>query len=198
MFIREFKTKNKNNGKVYLKHKLVESVRINDKPRQRTVLPLGILQLPKKEWKKLAHALEYQLAGQTSLLESNDKYIDELALSLISNNKLSKKLSELTADVSHENPDDVVPIDPDSISCTQSRPIGAELVCNQAWDLLKFDQALSKAGFSGNQRSIAKALVFGRLVSPGSERHIIGWFRKRSSLPEFPGFHAGSSDKNLF
>jgi hypothetical protein len=49
MFIRETKTKNKKTGKVYSKHTLVQSVRTDEGPRQRTLafdtagVPLGIL-----------------------------------------------------------------------------------------------------------------------------------------------------------
>jgi len=31
------------------------------------------------------------------------------------------------------------------------------------------------------------ALIFGRMISPGSERHTIEWFQKRSALQELPG-----------
>jgi len=31
------------------------------------------------------------------------------------------------------------------------------------------------------------ALVFGRMISPGSERHTIGWFRSSSAMQELPG-----------
>jgi transposase len=198
MFIRECKTKNKKSGKVYVKHKLVESVWVNGQSRQRTVMGLGLLELPRREWKKLAHALECQLSGQTSLLECRDKYIDDLALNLVSNNSLSKRLSDLTASVKDENTDHFLSIDPDSISCEQSRTYGAELVCHQAWELLHFDQILTQSGFSNRERCIAKALILGRLISPGSERHTIEWFHKRSALSEFPGYFQDQFDKDRF
>jgi len=40
MFIREYRTKNKKTGKVYVKHQLVESYRTDAGPRQRIVMNL--------------------------------------------------------------------------------------------------------------------------------------------------------------
>jgi transposase len=184
MFIREIKTKNNKSGEIYIKHVLVESVRVNGLPRQRTIMGLGRLELHRREWKKLAHALEAQLSGQLSLLEDNDKYIDSLALSLVSNNKLSQKLSLPTNDVSDPNNQSGVSVILDSISTEKTRSLGPELVCQNTWDLLKFDQVLKECGLSQKQRAVAKVLVFGRLINPGSERHTINWFKKCSALSE--------------
>jgi len=74
IFIREVKTKNKKTGEIYIKHKLVESVWNNGVSRQRPIMGLGRLSLPRTEWKKLSHALECQLSGQMSLLDVQDKY----------------------------------------------------------------------------------------------------------------------------
>jgi hypothetical protein len=198
MFIRENKTVNKKTKEVYVKHVLVESVRVNGQPRQRVVMGLGRLDLPRREWKKLAHALECQLSGQLTLLEDNDKYIEDLALSLVSNNKLSKKLDILESGTAPSDAGNCVLIDLGSVSTEKSRTIGAELICLDAWRLLDFDEILKGCGFSQNQKAIAKALIFGRLISPGSERHTIEWFQKRSALSELPGCDVISADKNLF
>jgi uncharacterized membrane protein affecting hemolysin expression len=68
VYIRESKKLNKKNGEVYFRHHLVEAVRTEKGPRQRVVMPLGQLILPKSEWKKLAHTLECQLSNQVSTL----------------------------------------------------------------------------------------------------------------------------------
>ena len=70
MYIRESRKVNKINGEVYIRHHLVEAVRTDKGPRQRVVMPLGQLILPKSEWKKLAHALECQLSNQITLLSA--------------------------------------------------------------------------------------------------------------------------------
>jgi len=198
MFIREKKTTNKKTKEIYIKHVLVEAVRVNGQPQQRTVMGLGRLDLPRREWKKLAHALECQLSGQLTLLEENDKYIEDLALSLVSNNKLSKKLEVLETGAAQLDSGNYVTIDLGSIVTEKSRSVGAELVCLDAWCLLDFDKILKGLGFSRNQRAVAKALIFGRLISPGSERHTIEWFQKRSALSELPDCDVMSADKNIF
>jgi hypothetical protein len=198
MFIREVKTKNSKTGEIYTKHVLVESVRADGKPRQRTIMILGHLDLPRLEWKKLAHALECQLSGQISLLEGDDKDIDKLALSLISNNKLSQKLKQIKNESSRSEKDAGIPIILDSITTEATRSLGPELVCQDTWNLLKFDRILKSCGFSRKHTAVAKALIFGRLISPGSERHIFKWFKKRSSLTEFPGCDISNIGKDLF
>ena len=197
MFIRENKTTNKKTGEIYIKHVLVESSRVHGQPRQRVIMGLGRLDLPRREWKKLAHALECHLSGQLSLLECNDKYIDDLALSLVSNNKLSQKLSVLET-AAQSDSDHYVPIDFDSISTEKTRSLGAELVCWDAWNLLGVDKVLKDCAFSRNQMAVARAVVFGRLISPGSERHTIEWFQKRSALSELPGADVTGFGKDVF
>lgn len=198
MFIRETKTHNKKLGKVYIKHQLIESVRIDGKPRQRIIMNLGQIDLPRYEWKKLAHALECQLTGQSSLLETCDQFIEGLALSLVSNNKLAQKLSLAESAGEQQEDSGAITMDLSSIYTEKTRFLGAELVCQNIWDLLGFDKILKDCGFSGNYRSIAKALVFGRLISPGSELHTMEWFRKQSGLSELPGSDVMSCGKDLF
>ncbi len=63
MFIREKQTKNKKTGNIYVKHVLVESYHTTNGPRQRTVMQLGRLDLPKKHWSVLAKELQERLAA---------------------------------------------------------------------------------------------------------------------------------------
>ena len=67
MYIREVKTTNKKTGKVYVKHVLTESVRVNETPRPRTVMHLGRLELPRDLWPQLAAELTARLTGQQQL-----------------------------------------------------------------------------------------------------------------------------------
>ena len=52
MFIGQLKVSR--NGRSYTYHRLLESVRTDKGPRQRLVLSLGTLDLPKSEWPRLA------------------------------------------------------------------------------------------------------------------------------------------------
>lgn len=63
MFVREKKTRNKKTGNIYIKHVLVESYHTTNGPRQRTIMQLGRIDLPRKKWPVLAKALENRLAA---------------------------------------------------------------------------------------------------------------------------------------
>jgi len=195
VFIREYKQTNGKTGETYIKHKLVTSVRTDKGPRQRVVMPLGTLTVPRIDWKRLAHALECRITGQQSLLQEHDADLEALAIKLVSNNELSKSL-EILRDAKLEEhelyrkgPDRsrYVPIDLNSVMMKDTRGLGAEALCMEAWDMLDLSGILKKLGFSATSTSVVMALIFGRMISPGSERHTIEWFQKRSALQELPG-----------
>ena len=194
MFIREYKDIDRKTGKIKIKHKLVAAVRTDKGPRQKVVMPLGTLTVPRIDWKRLAHALECRITGQQSLLKEHDTDLELLALRLISNNELSKCL-EVDAEVKQieqeqqkKEPDRkrYVPIDLSSVKLMKTRSLGAELLCMKAWDMLGLTDILTKIKFLPTSIAICMALIFGRMISPGSERHTIEWFRKRSALQELP------------
>jgi transposase len=195
MYIREYKIKNKKTGEIYVEHKLVESVRTDKGPRQRVIMPLGTLAIPRIDRKRLAHALECQITGQQSMLGIHDADLERLALKLASNNSLSKSLEILDEIKQQEHekqqkaPDRnrYIPIDLNSVKMKETRSLGAEILCMRAWDILGLSSILKKLKFSTTSISIAMVLLFGRMISPGSERHTIEWFRKRSALQEIPG-----------
>ena len=195
MFIREYKQTNKKTGEIYIKHKLVTSVRTENGPRQRVVMPLGTLTVPRIDWKRLAHALECRITGQQSLLQEHDADLERLALKIVSNNDLSKSLEVLREakleehEACQKKPDRnrYVPIDLGSVKMRETRGLGAEVLCMRAWEMLEFMDILKKLRFSATSISTAMVLIFGRMISPGSERHTIEWFRKRSALQELPG-----------
>jgi transposase len=195
VFIREYKQTNKKTGETYVKHKLVTSIRTDKGPRQKVVMPLGTLTVPRIDWKRLAHALECRITGQQSLLQEHDADLEKLALKIVSNNDLSKSLevlreAKLEEHESYQRKPDrsrYVPIDLGSVRMKETRGLGAEALCMRAWELLGFSDILKKLKFSVTSISLAMVLIFGRMISPGSERHTIEWFRKRSALQELPG-----------
>jgi len=196
MFIRESKTKNKKNGEVYIKHQLVASVRTDKGPRNRVVMSLGTLTIPRIDWKRLAHALECRITGQTSLLGEHDADLEVLALKLVSNYDLSKSFREPVAEADELSQQEQerqneegknISIDIDSVKLKKTRELGAEVLCMKAWEILGLTDILRKLKISITSISLIMTLVFGRLISPGSERHTIEWFRKRSALQELSG-----------
>jgi transposase len=193
VFIREYKDVDKQTGQIRIKHKLVSSIRTEKGPRQTIIMPLGTLSVPRIDWKRLAHALECRITGQQSLLESHDADLELLALKLVSNHKLSKTLEIVAEAQKHETqtnePDRKthIPIDVNSVRLSKTRGLGAELLCKKAWDMLGFGDILKRLSFPPISIALVMVLLFGRMISPGSERHTIEWFRKRSALQELEG-----------
>ena len=73
MFIRE--TQKSKNGKKYIQHQLVESIRTSNGPRQRLVLNLGFLKIDKEKWKILANTIESELHGQKRIFSEGFLYV---------------------------------------------------------------------------------------------------------------------------
>jgi len=177
MFIRQYRTKNKKTGKVYIKHQLVESYRTEKGPRQRVVMNLGKLKLPRSEWRKLAFALESRLSGQGTLIEEPEIAAEtERVLKRYNFYKLKKKKEK--AKPKH------LTIDLEKLATTQNRSLGPELAAEYAWNKLGLDSILSGVGIKKNVRDIAKATIFAKLIKPASELASLKWIKYHSSVPE--------------
>jgi transposase len=152
-------------------------------------MQLGRLDIPKEEWKKLARALECQISGQLCLLEYADPEIESLAFRLFSEQQVLKRLrGSKTRSDTQEDVSAYTSVDLSSTRVGLSRTLGAELVCEKAWDLLGFRELLQGIGFNKKELAAAHAIIVGKLISPGSELHMREWFQKRSALPEFKGY----------
>jgi hypothetical protein len=80
MYIRKVAHTDNKNQQQYYTFKLVESLRTERGPRQRTLLNLGRkFSLPEEKWKDLANRIEEIVTGQTPLFES-DPEIEALAI----------------------------------------------------------------------------------------------------------------------
>ena len=76
MYIREVVTVNPKTKTKYASHRLVESVRTEAGSRQRSIMHLGSLALPKEDWPQLARVLEARLSAQTSLFEADERIVE--------------------------------------------------------------------------------------------------------------------------
>jgi len=197
MFIRTKKDTNKKTGTIYERQVLTESVWKDGRSYPRTVMDLGHLELPKSDWDKLAHALECQFTGQECLLSDVDQDIWRMAQRLYSGKQLTKSVRKKAETNSSESPE-YTPIDLSSLETEKSRTIGTELVCDWAWNQLDMDEILSQCGLSRKEITVARALIFGRMIAPDSERQTYEWFQNRSSLSEFPGSDISQLGKDLF
>jgi hypothetical protein len=134
MFIRENRTKNRNTAVVYMSHKLVESYQAEAGSRQRVVLDLDSLPLPKSEWRKLAAALEARLAGQVSLFEE-EPHIALAAEQAMQNFDFRSLCKQ---DFDARGTDKAwTPVDLQSVETIESRSLGPELVGYTLWQRLK-------------------------------------------------------------
>ena len=187
MYIRETKTTNKKTGKVYRKYSLVESVRTEKGPRQRSVMLLKSLDLPESLWPVLAAELERRLAGlggaeQLALLDEDEK------VRLTADRVMARYLFEKSRTVG-EKPNrgeerELKTVDISSATTSFSRCLGPELVGHHVWKQLKMPAVLEECGFSPRERSLAEAVVLGRLIAPGSDLATWGWLRERSAVGE--------------
>ena len=194
MFIRESKTTNKKTGKVYIKHTLVESVRTDKGPRQRNVLTLGQLTLDRSLWKSLANNLETYLYGEDELFSLDMFDLPEELISEITRqravirhhiNNSEATFNQSVKEVEGNTGSTIQEVDVDTISVTESRSLGNELLAWDAWEQLNFSEILNKCGFSKREEALAAAVIWGRLIEPGSDLSTWKWLRSNSSLSEF-------------
>lgn len=195
MYIREKVTKHKKTGKAYTKHVLMESVRTPKGPRQRTVMPLGKLELPREQWKALAVCLERKLSGQQHL-EQEDPLIEQVALHALSQYRVVQQKRD--EKVQRQADQTLLRIDLASLATTDSRSLGAEQVAHHAWQQLGFNRTLATLGFSGKEQALAQAVVLGRLIEPGSEKSTHEWFTQRSALQEMLPVNLEGVGKDAF
>ena len=195
MFIREVKTHNKKNGATYINHKLVEAFRtVNNEIRQRIIMNLGTLTLPREDWKKLASALESLLSGQETLFNDSSQ-INEIATKAIENHKLTQIKTEVKLLL--EGAKQLVTADLNSFNTTEDRSLGAELVANNEWNRLKFDEILKKCKFDSKEMSLIKTVIIGKLIEPSSDLAVLNWLQKRSSINEMLPVDLSNIGKDL-
>jgi len=181
MFIRRTSTTLKKSNTTYIKHQLVESFRGENGPRQRVIMELGNLTLPKSEWRKLAAVLESRLAGQESLIAEDPTLVQAADAAM--------KHYQFIQTKSHEKQQryekrDLVTADMSSITSSEHRSLGPELVAHTFWSRLKLDEILHKCGFSVQEQALAQAVIVGRLVAPSSDLATWHWLRQQTALLE--------------
>jgi len=196
MFIREYVTYNKKANAKYITHRLVESYQTDKGPRQRIIMHLGTLSLPKSEWRKLAAVLEARLAGQISLFEEELPSIVEAADKAFEHYQFTQSRRKERA--SQQESREIVPVDLKSVVTGYSRSLGPELVANTIWERLNFDKILISCGFDQKQLSLAKAVIIGRLVAPASDYGTWQWLRKRTALMEMLPVDLTNAGKDSF
>jgi transposase len=185
MFIRKVLHKNNKTRKEYYTFKLVDSVRTERGPRQRTVLNLGVdFSLPEEQWKDLANCIEEIITGQQNLIEY-PKTVRTFA------RKYSKKIinreAQVLADTEVLSPD-YATVDLNSVNNEEARTVGAEYVVYETIKELAIDQKLKEFGLRTDQIAASVGVIAGRMIVPGSERATHFWLQNISALGELMGF----------
>lgn len=195
MFIREVATYNKKNGSTYITHKLVESYRTeSNEVRQRIIMNLGTLTIPREDWKNLASALEAMLAGQETIFDDRSE-INEIAAKAIEHHRLLQKKTEIKA--SRESNKQLVTVDLNTLNTTSDRSLGPELVANNEWNRLNFDDILKRCKFDNKEISLIKTMVIGKLIEPSGDLAVLDWLQNRSSINEMLPIDLSSIGKDL-
>jgi len=175
MFIRTVYKRNKASSTKYECQQLVESIRTENGVRQKLLLSLGRLPISEKKWQGLTKRIEAIIQGQQSFIKQAPE-IEKLA------NKFARQFIEKHAIDIETN--DFETVDIHSLQNHRVRHIGGEHLGVSFFKKLHLDQCLKACGFSKRQIEIAMLLIIGRLVHPGSERHLHGWAQHLSGLDE--------------
>jgi len=195
MYIKKVRKSNPNSRKVYEYLHLVENVRTEKGPRQRLVLNLGPLDIPPDQYKELANCIEAMLTGQQQMFAA-DPEIEKHAQKALQKIRVRQKNSN---PVEHQpNVPEYQNVDVSSLQAGEIRSLGPEYVCHSIWNELKFNDILLANGVSRHILPLLEALVVGRLVSPGSERHTWQWAEDRSAIYELTGTPLRPSLNSLY
>jgi transposase len=190
MFIKKTLKTDRKSGKLYCAYHLVESVRTDKGPRQRTLLYMGSqIELPEGEHKLLAQCIEGIVTGQQSLLpyeEDVERLAQSYASQVICRLSNPKDIPE-----SSENQDlepEFVSIDVNTIEKSEPRTVGAEHLMIQMANQLEIPDKLHELGLSKTDVSIALGSIIARAVFPDSERSTYTWLCNDSGLGELLDF----------
>ncbi len=190
MYIRRTTIKSRRTGEPYYTYRLVESVRVNNKIRQKTRLNLGRhFEVPRAQWIALVQRIEHILKAQTELFpvelepqweEMAQRYA---ALLINASARQSEGAGQTVADYQS--------VDIDSLALLRPRSVGIEHVALHAIQQLGLDLKLEALGFNGPQCQAALGTLIGRMVEPGSELATHQWLQQRSGLGELIGVDFG-------
>lgn len=190
MYIRSVVKQNPGSEKKYRYLHLVESVRTRKGPRQRLILNLGTLDIPKTKHKELAKVIEAMLCGQKQLFYRDpiiEKHAKKAARSILQKRSRDAAMNKVSDAYTRSAKPCFQYIDINSFEAYTPRTIGPEYVCHSIWNELRINDVFVSSGVAERNLAIMEAIVIGRLVDPGSERYTKAWAESRSALYELTG-----------
>ncbi len=188
MFIRKTTHINNKNAQTYVTYKLVESVRTERGPRQRTILNLGSdFNIPHEQWKELADRIEQIVSGQTCLFPVPEE-VEQTA---------RRHARQIIRRHGHRSPvpfedqdkPDYQTVDLNSLENEQIRSVGGESVVLAAIRELGLDTKMEALGFNRPNIEAAIGVIAARLLAPASERATHAWLQRETALDDLMETH---------
>ena len=176
MYIRKrpYKTKN---GEARYSYGLVECRREAGMPKQRTILNLGRdFDVDPQDWPALCAQTQALLIGKPMLPMHGEDLEGAIR-------DLASRLTAIGYDprAPRDDRDTVILREMEQVD---ARTVGGERTALAALSQLGFTDLLKALKLSERQIKLACALVVGRMLAPGSERHTHRWLHTRSALME--------------
>ena len=182
MFIKKTLKTDSKTGKAYFAYHLVESVRTEKGPRQRTLLYMGSeIDLPEGEHKLLAQCIGEIISDQRGFIPYPEE-VERLAQFYAS--QVIRRLSVADGAENEELEPEFVSINVNSIEKSEPRTVGAEHILLQMANQLDLSKELKELGLSETDISLALGSIIARAVFPDSERSTYNWLCNDSGLGE--------------
>lgn len=195
MFIKPFFRHNRTTDERYTIYKLCEGYRKNGTVCHHIIINFGRLEsLQTVEQKKLlATRVEEMLinGGNTLATSVSDEQIEELARHFFQEIRNKKRYDIKLEKRNWET------VDLDTLKNKDAREIGAEWLCQQAFNQLEIGKFLHQAGWSDNQIALASTQIISRAVYPASELKTVSYIRENSAICEINGFDKDKVTKDL-
>ena len=170
---------------------LVETVRTQKGPRQKIILTLGNVDVPKEQWPLLAEMIKRRLSGQRGMFLDESEELQGITESIMARLRRNGKLKAEEA-----RPEDIIRTNVNEIKVEEPRMLGPVLAAEEYWKRLGITEALKECEMSKQEIERAKVEVFGRLIAPAclravthrqvSENATVEWV-KRTALCDIPG-----------
>lgn len=195
MFIKPYFKKNKTTGDRYTVYKLCESYRLNGGIHHRIIIGFGRLEeLETVEQKKLlATRIEDMLTNGGNVLPTSvaDEMVEQLARQFC-----VEILKKRRYDVKPGNRE-FETVDMATLRNKDGREIGAEWLCQQAFNQLGIGNFLRQAGWDQDRVALATTHVISRAVYPASELKTVSFIRENSAISELTGFNKDLVTKDM-
>lgn len=195
MFIKPYFKQNKTTGDRYTVYKLCESYRLNGGIHHRIIIGFGRLEeLETVEQKKLlAVRIEDMLTNGGNVLATSvaDEMVEQLARQFC-----AEILKKRRYDVKPGNRE-FETVDMATLKNKDGREIGAEWLCQQAFNQLGIGNFLRQAGWDQDRVALAATHIISRAVYPASELKTVSFIRENSSISELTGCDKDCVTKDL-